>query len=161
MSTDEQMEFSETLDGLGLDDLQRISDVIGVIFPEDSPWSSLRIGELKAMVALATGELEGAAQWCHWCHSFEFVPAARRRLYRVIHDLIDFELSDEDPAAYQSSLKQFFGEELVAKGQQILKGKLAFYGLNFADSWEEISPAHDELLRVYEKLRPLKIAGHP
>ena len=27
-------------------------------------------------------------------------------------------------------------------------------------SWEEISPAHAELLRVYEKLRPLKIAGH-
>ncbi|MFC1610407.1 30S ribosomal protein S12 methylthiotransferase accessory factor YcaO [Myxococcota bacterium] len=158
MSIDELRLLYENLDKLGLNDQQPISDVIGVIFEEDSAWNSLRIGELRAMLALATGDLEEAALWCHWCHSFDFISTPRQRMYRVVHDLVDFELSDEKPANYLSSLKQFFGDHLVSKAQQIVSGELTFYGLSFAGSWEEISPAHNKLLSIYKKLHFLKTA---
>lgn len=158
MSIDELKDFSENLDKLGLNDQQLISDLIGVIFEEDSAWNSLRIGELKAILALATGDLEEAAQRCQWCHRFGFLSAPRQRLYRIIQDLIDFELSDENPTDYFSSLKQFFGDQLVSKAQQIVNGEMTFYGLDFANSWEEISPAHNKLLSFYKELHLLKTA---
>lgn len=158
MSIDELRGFSEDLNDLGLSDQQPISDVVGVIFEEDSAWNSVRIGELKAMLALAMGDLEEAAQWCHWCHSFDCVSEPRKRVYRVVHDLVDFELSNEKPTDYHSSLIQFFGDQLVSKAQRIVSGELTFYGLDFADSWEEISSAHNKLLRIYEKLHRLKTA---
>jgi ribosomal protein S12 methylthiotransferase accessory factor len=159
MSKDALELFFENLEELGLNDQQPISDAIGVIFEEDSAWFSLRIGELKVMLALATGDLEQADHWCGWCHDFDFLPAPRQKLYRVIHELIGFDLSGENPDDYHDSIRQFFGDRLVSLAQQIVCGDLTFYGLNFADSWEKISPAHNQLLRIYQKLHPLKIIG--
>lgn len=158
LSTDELAAFSESLDGLGLNDQQLISDLIGVVFEQGSAWESLRVGELKAMLALATRDPEQAARWCQWCHSFGSLPAPRQRLYRIVHELIAFELSDENPRDYLSSLEQFFGDQLMSKAQQIADGELTFFGLDFADSWEEISPAHNGLLSIYEGLHLLKAA---
>lgn len=156
LSTDELADLYQDLDERGLGDQQLISDVIGVVFAEDSAWSSLRVGEFKAMLALAAGDLDGAAHWCQWCHGLEFLAAPRQQLYRVIHDLIDFDQAGEDPADYLSSLKQFFNDQTVSLAQQIVTGALTFYGLNFDDSWERISPAHNNLLNVYKKLHKLK-----
>ena len=143
----------EELDALDLNDLQPISDLIGVIFEKESAWSSLRVGELKAMLALATGQLEQAAQWCH---SLGFLAPPRQRLYRCIHDLITFELAGEDSAAYLASLTLFFGAPLLFRAQQIMAGELTFDGLTFASIWEEISPAHGKLVSIHKKLIPLK-----
>ena len=156
MSVDELKDFTENLNELGLSDQQPISDAIGVIFEEGTAWHSLRIGELRGMLALATGDLEEAAQWCCWCHNFNFLPAPRQRLYRAIHDLVDFELADENQTEYHASLKLFFEDQIIADARQILKGQLTFHGLNFADSWEEISPAHKKFISIYKKLHPLK-----
>jgi ribosomal protein S12 methylthiotransferase accessory factor len=156
MSVDELKIFIENLDGLGLSDQQPVSDVIGVIFPEDSGWKTLRIGELRAMLALATGDLEEAAQWCYWCYTFNFLPTPSRRLYRAIHDLLEFELNGKKQADYLSMLTRFFGDELVSNALRIASGELTFFGLDFADTWEEISPAHSELLCLYKRLHPLK-----
>lgn len=149
----------DRLDGLGLNDQQPISDLIGVVFGEGSAWESLRVGELRAMIALAMGDREEAARWCHWVHDFGSVSAPRQRLYRLIHQLIGFELSDENPSDYLSSLMQFFGNSLVCEAQQIVAGEMTFHGLHFADSWEEISPAHNKLLSIYGRLQRLKAAG--
>ncbi len=161
MSIDELKSFSEYLEDLGLNDQQPISDLIGVVFEEDSTWFSLRLGELKAMLALATGNLAKAAQWSRWLQHAGFLPAPRQLLYRAIIDLIHFEMTDENPADYLSALKHFFGDSLVARAQQIISGELTFSGLKFAGSWEEISPAHNKLLRIYKKLRPLKTTVNP
>ena len=158
MAKDERKRLLEDLDELGLNDQLPIAEAIGVIFAEDSAWSTLLIGELKAMLALAIGDVEAAAHWCQWCCSFEFLPAARQRLYRVVHTLIGFESKAESPPDYQRSLGQFFGAALVSTAEQIVNGELTFYGLDFADSWEEISAAHGALLGLYERLHPLKAA---
>jgi ribosomal protein S12 methylthiotransferase accessory factor len=158
MSRSELVEFLCNLDELGLRDQQPISDVIGVIFEDGSAWESLRIGELKAMLALATGNLEEAVQWCYWCISFDSISAPRQKLYRVIQHLIELELSGETPNDYYTSLSSFFGEQLVVEAQRIVSGELTFHGLNFFGSWAEISSAHKKLLRIYRRLHPLKAA---
>ena len=148
--------FLEHLDGLGLSDQLLISDAIGVIFEEGSVWQSLRIGELKAMLALAAGDLEEAAQWCSWCYSFGCLPAGRQTLYRAIHELLEFKIAGQDSASYHTSLHLFFDSQTLADASNIVAGECIFHGLHFADSWEAISPAHQRFLNLYERLHPLK-----
>jgi ribosomal protein S12 methylthiotransferase accessory factor len=156
MSVSELVDFAEHLNGLGLSDQSFISDTIGVIFAEGTAWHSLRIGELKGMLALATGNLEEAAQWCIWCHSLGVLPIPRQALYRAIHELIDFELTGDGHGDYHTALDLFFDERVLADATDILNGKLTFHGLTFADSWEDVSPAHEVLIGIYKRLHPLK-----
>ncbi len=118
--------FAEHLNELGLSDQLFVSDAIGVIFDEGTVWHSLRIGELKAMLALATGDLEGAAQWCGWCHRFGFLPDTRQTLYRAIHELLEFKLAGDDPADYHTTLRLFFDRQTLADATDLIKGKRTF-----------------------------------
>jgi len=156
MSIDELNDFADHLNELGLSDQQPISDAIGVLFEEGSAWHTLRIGELKGMLALATGNLEEAEAWCIWCQHVGFLPPARHNLYRAIHELIHLELSDENPSQYDTSLGLFFEEQTLADAKAIVAGKLTFHGLTFSDSWEKISPIHQEFIGIYQRLHPLK-----
>ncbi|MCF7847452.1 MAG: YcaO-like family protein [Kiritimatiellales bacterium] len=159
MSVDELTAFAEHLEELGLSDLQPISDAIGVLFEEGTAWHSLRVGELKGMLALAIGNLEEAAQWCSWCQQFDLLPPARQNLYRAIHELIDFELAGESPIEYATALGLFFEEQILADAKEIVAGKLTFHGLTFSGSWEETTPAHQTFLNMYRRLYPLKAAS--
>ncbi|RKX44291.1 MAG: 30S ribosomal protein S12 methylthiotransferase accessory protein YcaO [Verrucomicrobia bacterium] len=156
MSVNELNNFANTLAELGLSDLQPISDAIGVLFEEGTAWHTLRIGELKGMLALATGNLEEAESWCSWCQHFDFLPPARKKLYCAIHELINFELSGENPSRYDTSLGLFFEEQTLVDAKEIVAGIRIFHGLTFSDSWEKISPAHQKLIGIYRRLHPLK-----
>ncbi|MDF7823531.1 30S ribosomal protein S12 methylthiotransferase accessory factor YcaO [Pontiellaceae bacterium B12227] len=156
MTVDELKTFTGHLTELGLSDLQPVSDAIGVLFEEESTWHTLRIGELKGMLALATGNLEEAETWCDWCQHFDFLPPARKDLYRALHELIQLQRSGENPARYETSLALFFKEQTLADAREIVAGARTFHGLTFADSWEQISPAHQTLINIYKRLHPLK-----
>ncbi|VGO15235.1 Ribosomal protein S12 methylthiotransferase accessory factor YcaO [Pontiella desulfatans] len=156
MSVDELNVFANHLSELGLSDLQPVSDTIGVLFEEGTVWHTLRIGELKGMLALATGNLEEAAQWCGWLQHFEFSPPARKKLYRAIHELIDFGLSEEGTDRYDASLSLFFEKKTLADAKEIVAGKQTFHGLTFSGHWENISASHQTLISMYRRLHPLK-----
>jgi ribosomal protein S12 methylthiotransferase accessory factor len=117
------------------------------------------MGELKGMLALATGDLEEAAQWCSWCRTFDFLPAERQTLYRAIHDLVELNLTGEEQEKYHASLRLFYDESVLADAIELVKGTSTFHGLTFADSWEEISPAHQNFIGIYKRLHPLKSAA--
>ena len=157
MSCGELRQFFATLDDLGLDDRQRIADVIGVVFDEGTAWEGLRVGELKAMLALATGDLDLAARWCAWCRQgFGGLPPGRLKLYRALHDLLALQQAGEAPADYALALDQYYEAELLTTARQLIKGHQTFPGLVFCDTWEETSPAHGKLVELYWRLHPLK-----
>ena len=53
----------EQMDDEGLDDFIRVRELLGLATGKDNGWYTLRIGELKAMLALAGGDLEQALIW--------------------------------------------------------------------------------------------------
>ncbi len=58
------------LDDEGFDDFTRVRELLGLATGKDNGWLTLRIGELKAMLALAGGDLEQALIWAEWTQDF-------------------------------------------------------------------------------------------
>lgn len=152
MSIDEIIHFTEHLNTCCLNDEQRVSDVIGVVFAEDTYWSSLRLGELRAMLALASGDLDEAEQWCRWSLNYGFLSTARQKLYQAVQALISFERM-RDRQAGTPAFDLFFDAQTLADARRIVRGEWTFPGLEFADTWEALSPPHANLLRLYRRLQ--------
>ncbi len=159
MSVKDLREFYGILEDLQFNEDQLISDAIGVIFDEDSAWHTLRIGELKALITLASGHPEEAYTWCGWSVNFGHLPPERSRILQVVHNLISFRLKGENPSDYRPSLTKIFGDETVSEAEMVLAGRNNFFGLDFAPSWEDVSPLHARMLAMYEKLNRIKLSS--
>lgn len=59
---EDYLNLIEQLDEEGFDDFTRVRELLGLATGADNGWYTLRIGELKVMLALAGGDLEQA--WC-------------------------------------------------------------------------------------------------
>lgn len=137
-------------------DQQLISEIIGIIFDDHSPWSTLRIGELKALILLAMGEKRTSLEWCNWVQHYGQLPQNRKRLYRLLETLLTFECNKESTNDYRRSLRYFYTEEELRQAEEVISGRVTFPGLNFASCWTEISTEHKNLLSIYQHLGTFK-----
>ncbi len=144
------------LDTLGLSDEQLLGRIIGVLFEAQSAWTSLRIGELKAMILLALGKKEEALTWCSWCVDYGALPAGRMRLYRLLQSLLNFHLNGQQLDNFSASLRLFYQEDELHLAAGIIDGAITFSGLNFAGGWPGISTEHTKMLRIYDSLHRIK-----
>ncbi len=149
----------EKLEILGLSDQLLLSHIIGVLFDEGSSWASLRIGELKALILLALKKQEEALEWCGWCLEYAGLPEQRKRLFRLLQALLNFHLAGQTLADYGHGLRLFYLEEEIRKAELIAEGTARFPGLNFAESWREVSSEQKKLLAIYQRVNGLKAAS--
>lgn len=154
-------DFLDRLESLGLNDQQLLSPVIGILFDDGCPWSTLRIGELKALLLLAIHNHREALHWCAWCLDHADLPAKRRRLYRLLHTLLGVSLAGQRTSDYSDNLGLLYQSEELRAGQAILDGQNTFPGLAFGTSWTEIAKEHGNLLEIYGKLSDIKGAARP
>ncbi len=63
---EDYLNLIEQLDEEGFDDFTRVRELLGLATGSDNGWYTLRIGELKAILALAGGDLEQALVWTEW-----------------------------------------------------------------------------------------------
>ncbi len=149
----------DLLDSLGFNDQQLISTIIGVLFDEPSNWATLRIGELKAMIHLAQNRPEEALIWCSWCLDFGALPPERMRHYRLLQSLLNFHIAGDDARDFSRGLRLFYQEEELHEATSIIAATTKFSGLNFAESWAQLSTAHNDLLQIYQRINNIK--KHP
>jgi ribosomal protein S12 methylthiotransferase accessory factor len=147
------------LESLNLYDHQLIAAVIGIVFDIDSPWASLSIGELKSLLLLAMGNHQEAIHWCSWTLDHGDLPPSRKRLFRLLQDLLGLSLAGQEAGNYSNILNLLYSEEELRHGQAIVDGQRTFPGLVFGGSWPEISQEHARLLRLHEKINVLKTSG--
>jgi len=147
------------LDEEGHDDFTRVRELLGMATGKDNGWYTLRIGELKAMLALAGGDLDQALIWTEWTMEFNssiFTPE-RANYYRCLQTLLLLSQEDQrDPLQYHNAFVRMYGSAAVEAASAALSGEAPFYGLQAVDSDLVAFPAHQSLLAAYEKLQRAK-----
>ncbi|PWC18633.1 30S ribosomal protein S12 methylthiotransferase accessory protein YcaO [Brenneria roseae subsp. roseae] len=149
----------QQLDDEGFDDFTRVRELLGIATGKDNGWFTLRVGELKAMLALAGGDLEQALIWTEWTQDFNdsVFTAPRSNYYRCLQTLLLLAMEPErDSAEYYDAFVKMYGRETVDAASAAINGEQSFYGLFAVDDGFTTLPAHRSLLAAYEKLQQAK-----
>ncbi|MCS3430782.1 30S ribosomal protein S12 methylthiotransferase accessory factor YcaO [Klebsiella sp. BIGb0407] len=156
---EEYLNLISLLDEEGHDDFTRVRELLGLATGKDNGWYTLRIGELKAMLALAGGDLEQALIWTEWTIEFNssiFSPE-RANYYRCLQTLLLLSQEEErEPLQYHHAFTRMYGPEAVEAAGAAISGEEPFYGLQPVDDELLAFPAHQALLKAYEKLQRAK-----
>ncbi|MEE3649602.1 MULTISPECIES: 30S ribosomal protein S12 methylthiotransferase accessory factor YcaO [unclassified Brenneria] len=149
----------QQLDDEGFDDFTRVRELLGIATGKDNGWFTLRIGELKSMLALAGGDLDQALIWVEWTLDFNgsVFTAQRSNYYRCLQTLLLLAQEPErEPAEYYDAFVRMYGRETVDAASAAIAGEQSFHGLFSIDDGFTALPAHRSLLAAYEKLQQAK-----
>ena len=155
------IDMIEIIEEIGISEHQLLGEAIGVLFDAGSAWDSLRLGELKAMLYLATENQEQALGWCRWVIDHAALPEPRRRHYQLIHALLGFALAGQTAADFHTTLSQRHHQQEIAEAEAVVCGRIRFFGLGFARSWSALSTRHRQFLELYRRLNLVKQNGLP
>ncbi|PVZ86196.1 30S ribosomal protein S12 methylthiotransferase accessory protein YcaO [Serratia sp. S1B] len=155
----EYLALLQQLDDEGLDDFTRVRELLGLATGKDNAWYTLRVGELKSMLALAAGDLEQALIWAEWTLEFNasLFSAEHSNYYRCLQTCLQLALEPErDPAQYHNALVKMYGQAALDAASAAISGSERFHGLFAIDSALTALPAHQALLAAYSKLQKAK-----
>lgn len=153
------LELIVQLDEEGHDDFTRVRELLGLASGKDNGWYTLRIGELKAILALAGGDLDQALIWTEWTMEFNqsIFSEERANYYRCLQTLLLLAMEEErDPLQYHRAFIRMYGQAAVEAASAAISGEAPFHGLQAVDLDLKAFPAHQSLLAAYEKLQTAK-----
>ena len=145
----ERCDLLDALNESGLADERLVAALIGLAAGDNPFWSDLRVGELKALLALSVGDDEAIEEGCAWVRQFAQINPARLRVYACIEHLRGL----GDPEPFQGALVALYGAATLQQASAMLQGESVFFdqptlGLDLAHF-----PMHQRLLEAYGKLR--------
>lgn len=144
-----------TLNESGLADPLSVAAVIGLVADAGSFWADLRVGELKTLLALASGNEEATLEGCEWIRHFDQIAPQRRAVYACVQTLI--QLSDAGSTApYLSALRQLYGAAALLQAQALIAQTDRFMGISAPGLALEGCAMHQKLLNAYAKVQALK-----
>ncbi len=149
LNDEECADLLETLNELDVPDQRPVATMIGLAAEPDSFWADLRVGELKAMLALALGDEEAIRDGCEWVRHFDQVDAGRRLVYRCIETLLDLGNCD----AHRTALSHLYGGTTLASAEAMLRHEQRFFGIAAPGMDLKGCDLHQRLLAAYAKLR--------
>ncbi len=138
------------------DDFNRLYEVLGICPDQGSAWQTLRIGELKALLALAGGDLELAQEHVQWCLAYNVSTYSPKRaqFFRCLAQSLTLAVDEErDPTEYQTAFIRLYGQEIVDAAWGSIEGKIRFYDLHSDNLTLMHFTAHQQLLASYKKLQ--------
>jgi len=155
--TEDDLEIlREALDDSDVSDTLNVCEFIGVIPDEKSAWKTLQIGELKAMFALALGDLTMAEEWVRWVVNMQNIDQGRMGLYRCLDAILSISQKGYDFGSYEDILVSLYSQDIVDLTLRIIARGERFYGLGTPGLSLNGFNTHRNLLKEYEKIH-LKI----
>jgi ribosomal protein S12 methylthiotransferase accessory factor len=109
----------------------------------------LRIGELKALLALAIGDEQAIRDGCEWVRNFEQIEPWRRLVYRCIETLLEL----GGPDRHRAALEDLYGSATVVSAEAMLRRQQKFFGIEAPGLALEGCDLHQRLLAAYAKLK--------
>jgi len=154
----DQIQWQDILDRLeegGYNDQTLAAPFIGLAPDPDTLWSSIRLGEIKAMLCLALQD-EEAIDWIDWCLSLDQASEATRRHYLCLKALLEIKWGERDIAEYKQGLGLMYGEQTINDGIAIVNGDALFHELHCPGLSLKGFYRHTMLLAGYQKLQKAK-----
>ncbi|MCA1978620.1 MAG: YcaO-like family protein [Thiobacillus sp.] len=149
LDSDACADLLDLINELELADDRLVTVLIGLAPDADSPWTDLRVGELKLLLALALGDDEAILEGCTWIAQFGQRSEARLKVYRCIADLVRL----ADPAPFEPALALLYGRDTLEQAFALFNQGERFFGLTKLGSDFEGSAIHQRLLEAYRKVR--------
>ncbi len=156
LSDEEMQEILENLDDGEHSDMLKVAEFIGIVPDAGTPWASLQVGELKAMLYLALGEYEEAQTWVTWCKHMAVLEESRANVYRCLDALLTITLEEKALDDYKGSLVLMYSQECIDICLDIMRKKVKFYGLHSPGLTLEGFEKHQRLLDGYAKVHKAK-----
>lgn len=148
--TDEECaELFDLIVELELADDRLVPVLIGLAPDADSPWTDLRVGELKLLLALAIGDDDAIQEGCTWIAQYGQRGEVRLKVYRCIADLAQL----DGPRLFESALALMYGRETLEQAFALFNQDERFFGLTKLGDNFEGSAIHQRLLEAYRKVR--------
>jgi ribosomal protein S12 methylthiotransferase accessory factor len=149
LSDDECAELLDLIGELELADDRLVTVLIGLAPDADSPWTDLRVGELKLLLALALGDDDAILEGCTWIAQYGQRSEARLKVYRCIADLAQL----DDPSPFEPALALMYGRDTLEQAFALFNQDERFFGLTTLGNNFEGSAIHQRLLEAYRKVR--------
>ncbi len=146
----------ERLDDGAYNDQTLAAAFIGLAPDPNTLWSTVRLGEIKAMLYLALQD-EQAIEWLDWCLALEQGSDERVRYYRCLKALLEIKWHPQRQYEdYQQGLEYLYGTRNVTDGLAIVEGDKIFHNLHCPGLGLEGFERHIKLLEGYQKLQNAK-----
>lgn len=144
-----------SLNESGVADPRPVAAFVGLLPDAGTFWAELRVGELKTLLALASGNEEATLEGCEWIPHFDPIAPQRRAVYACVETLI--QLSDGGSTGpYLSSLRQLYGAAALGQAQALIAQTDRFMGISAPGLQLEGCAMHQKLLRAYARVQALK-----
>lgn len=154
--------FLDTLENDEVPDDALVARTLGLLADDDSPWATLRFGELKCLLALEAEDDARALEYAQWTLSFtrDSISLEHRRFYqclvKYLQCLQDESLEIED---FEESLALVYGSATLNKVKAHLAHEERFLGLPALDMELSQSKQHQALLEVYDIIAHANLAN--
>ncbi len=150
---DDLAKLLERLDYSELDNGTLISDLIGIVFDENTVWGKLDIGELKILIHLVLKEFEQAKDLIFDFLNFNDNTVERVLFYQALNAVLDVTLDDElDLNDYLANFEKMYGHEKMKYVVGSVTGDVKFHGLTKTSMKLEGLDKHLKLIESYKKL---------
>ncbi|MBO5566272.1 MAG: YcaO-like family protein [Succinivibrio sp.] len=154
--------YFDELDNEELADDTLVCESLGILPDNNSAWESLRIGELKCLLALAAQDWDNSLEFAKWTVNFnrQNFSFDRLRFYQCLIKALECKLSgalNEDN--YQGAMANVYGKETLDVVNEHLKGTARFFGLTASDLNLKGFVRHQELLRIYNIIKEADFAA--
>jgi ribosomal protein S12 methylthiotransferase accessory factor len=149
LDEEECADLLDTLQELDLQDQRPVAALIGLAADEGTLWADMRIGELKALLALAIGDEQAIRDGCEWVRNFEQIEPWRRLVYRCIETLLEL----GGPDRHRAALEDLYGSATVVSAEAMLSREQRFFGIEAPGLALEGCDLHQRLLAAYAKLK--------
>jgi ribosomal protein S12 methylthiotransferase accessory factor len=156
LTNEDWLDILDGLDQGGYNDAMAAAEFIGLAPDAGTTWFDLRIGEVKAMLALAAQD-EQAIDWVNWALHLDQNNEENTRKYRCLQALLEIKWDENrDYKPYLNSLGLMYGQAMMKNCLAIVEGDVIFDGLHCPGLGLEGFKTHGKLLEGYEKLQAAK-----
>ncbi|MBO6826816.1 MAG: OsmC domain/YcaO domain-containing protein [Sneathiella sp.] len=153
-------EMLERLEEMQLDHYTLISDLIGIVFDENTVWGKLDVGELKILIYLALGQFEEAKELVTDFLNFNDNTVERILFYRAMSAVLDIMIEDDlEMEDYLLNLTRMYGGEVMESVVGSVEGSVRFSGLTRTSLKLEGLDKHLRLIDSYKKLHAARAAA--